>query len=324
MLQLVCPLCKTPLIASARKRRLHGRQRQRAQRRRPLGLGAGAGRLRCVPSISRIAAGPASLRPRPPIGSRGLSDLRLASLGTSAPQPAPQPIQKRPDARWAAQCGGRLTELHRCRRRSPPAERRPSRWQQQPWRPAPRRPRTSSSPAAASWSMASGMRATPQSKPTSFPTPTQVRLRPACLTPAAPGACSLACCSQALPETRHQPLFPQPRPNNQLQCTADHYTGLSERWEAGPIYCSALTARLIAHMLGVHPRWLRPLPLDAATNIQGARRRKWHSCHWLHRPCVPAARLLPLPATCCHALCRRSRPPCPTLPPTPAPLQAWR
>lgn len=53
--------------------------------------------------------------------------------------------------------------------------------------------------------------------------------------------------------------------------TADHYTGLSDSWSAGPIYCSAITARLTAHMLGVAPRWLVALPLDSPTMIQGVR-----------------------------------------------------
>jgi DNA ligase-1 len=50
---------------------------------------------------------------------------------------------------------------------------------------------------------------------------------------------------------------------------ADHYTGLRDDWSRGPIYCSAVTARLVAHMLGVSPCWLAALPLDQPTSIQG-------------------------------------------------------
>lgn len=50
---------------------------------------------------------------------------------------------------------------------------------------------------------------------------------------------------------------------------ADHYTGLRDDWSRGPIYCSEVTARLVAHMLGVDPRHLCPLPLDTPTVIQG-------------------------------------------------------
>ena len=70
---------------------------------------------------------------------------------------------------------------------------------------------------------------------------------------------------------------------------ADHYTGLNENWSRGPIYCSDTTARLVAHMLGVSPQFLCPLPLDTPTLIAGA-------------PC-PAA-LLPRAraAGCCQLL----------------------
>lgn len=57
---------------------------------------------------------------------------------------------------------------------------------------------------------------------------------------------------------------------------ADHYTGLRDDWNRGPIYCSEVTARLVAHMLGVQPRFLCPLPLDTPTTIQGALCVRWH------------------------------------------------
>ncbi|PSC70071.1 DNA ligase [Micractinium conductrix] len=50
---------------------------------------------------------------------------------------------------------------------------------------------------------------------------------------------------------------------------SDHYTGLKDDWQRGPIYCSEVTARLIAHMLGVQRRLLVPLQLDTPTTIQG-------------------------------------------------------
>ncbi|GAB4816048.1 hypothetical protein N2152v2_003094 [Parachlorella kessleri] len=50
---------------------------------------------------------------------------------------------------------------------------------------------------------------------------------------------------------------------------SDHYTGLRDNWSQGPIYCSETTAVLVQHMLGLSPQWLRPLPLDTPTTIQG-------------------------------------------------------
>ncbi|WFD40377.1 DNA cross-link repair protein PSO2/SNM1 [Malassezia japonica] len=46
---------------------------------------------------------------------------------------------------------------------------------------------------------------------------------------------------------------------------SDHYGGLSGRWEHGPIYCSAITARLVRCKLHVDEKWLRPLPMDTPT-----------------------------------------------------------
>lgn len=50
---------------------------------------------------------------------------------------------------------------------------------------------------------------------------------------------------------------------------SDHYTGLSEAWCAGPVYCSELTARLVAHLTGVSTAWLRPLPLGRPVVVEG-------------------------------------------------------
>ncbi|KAG2439579.1 hypothetical protein HXX76_004931 [Chlamydomonas incerta] len=50
---------------------------------------------------------------------------------------------------------------------------------------------------------------------------------------------------------------------------SDHYAGLSEAWAAGPVYCSPLTARLAAHLTGVAPAWLRPLPLGRPVVVEG-------------------------------------------------------
>ncbi len=51
---------------------------------------------------------------------------------------------------------------------------------------------------------------------------------------------------------------------------ADHYQGITENWDAGLIYCSEITARLIIHMLGVNPTMVRRLPVDTAVTVQGA------------------------------------------------------
>jgi DNA cross-link repair 1A protein len=54
---------------------------------------------------------------------------------------------------------------------------------------------------------------------------------------------------------------------------ADHYMGLSKAWDAGPIYCSETTARLMALRLRVPPALLRPLPLNTRTRVAGT------ACH---------------------------------------------
>jgi ATP-dependent DNA ligase len=49
---------------------------------------------------------------------------------------------------------------------------------------------------------------------------------------------------------------------------ADHYGGLSERWERGPILCSVLTARLLARVVpGLPVHWLRPLGLGGPHRV---------------------------------------------------------
>ncbi|TFL01927.1 DNA repair metallo-beta-lactamase-domain-containing protein [Pterulicium gracile] len=48
---------------------------------------------------------------------------------------------------------------------------------------------------------------------------------------------------------------------------SDHYTNLSSKWEHGPIYCSAETANVIAHLLSVDRKWLRPLPMNVTTPV---------------------------------------------------------
>ena len=82
--------------------------------------------------------------------------------------------------------------------------------------------------------------------------------------------------AEATPPSCHVPALPPCPP-----ATADHYTGLNENWSRGPIYCSDTTARLVAHMLGVSPQFLTPLPLDTPTLIAGA-------------PCLCVACMLPL------------------------------
>jgi DNA ligase 1 len=90
---------------------------------------------------------------------------------------------------------------------------------------------------------------------------------------------------------------------NKLRCDdmrADHYTGLSEAWCGGLIYCSQVTAALVALLTGVSRDWLVPLEAGAAHMIHGARTRHCaiacralvcrnaqqlngnHTCHELH------------------------------------------
>lgn len=50
---------------------------------------------------------------------------------------------------------------------------------------------------------------------------------------------------------------------------SDHYGGLTERWAKGPIYCNAVTARLVQHLTGVGPQYLAVLPMDTPVVVHG-------------------------------------------------------
>ncbi|OEL26437.1 DNA cross-link repair protein SNM1 [Dichanthelium oligosanthes] len=49
----------------------------------------------------------------------------------------------------------------------------------------------------------------------------------------------------------------------------DHYGGLTKKWCHGPIYCSALTARLVKMCLSVNSDYICPLELDTQYVIEG-------------------------------------------------------
>ncbi|KAF8667307.1 hypothetical protein HU200_052981 [Digitaria exilis] len=49
----------------------------------------------------------------------------------------------------------------------------------------------------------------------------------------------------------------------------DHYGGLTKKWCHGPIYCSALTARLVKMCLSVNSEYICPLELDTEYVIEG-------------------------------------------------------
>ncbi|TKW04151.1 hypothetical protein SEVIR_7G090400v4 [Setaria viridis] len=49
----------------------------------------------------------------------------------------------------------------------------------------------------------------------------------------------------------------------------DHYGGLTKKWCHGPIYCSALTARLVKMCLSVNSDYICPLELDTEYVIEG-------------------------------------------------------
>lgn len=51
---------------------------------------------------------------------------------------------------------------------------------------------------------------------------------------------------------------------------ADHYTGLTERWADGEIWCSEVTGRLVCHICGVDPKWVRVLDMDTVHKLDGA------------------------------------------------------
>jgi len=46
----------------------------------------------------------------------------------------------------------------------------------------------------------------------------------------------------------------------------DHYTGITENWSAGPIYCSPITAALVQQVTGVHRQFLHPLGPQPTTH----------------------------------------------------------
>eukprot|EP00898_Chlorokybus_atmophyticus_P005360 jgi/Chlat1/5825/Chrsp4S06177 len=50
---------------------------------------------------------------------------------------------------------------------------------------------------------------------------------------------------------------------------SDHYEGISDTWQRGPIYCSAITAKLLARNLGVRPEFIHALPLDEGVDVDG-------------------------------------------------------
>lgn len=52
---------------------------------------------------------------------------------------------------------------------------------------------------------------------------------------------------------------------------ADHYGGLSKAWSHGPIYCTAITARLIRMCLCVDPLYICPLEVDVEHVIDGVK-----------------------------------------------------
>jgi hypothetical protein len=112
-------------------------------------------------------------------------------------------------------------------------------------------------------------------------------------------AYALAPCAPALEQCSVVPA-PQPPP-------PDHYTGLSEAWEGGPIYCTPVTAALAAHLTGVAERWLRPLPLGETHTIDGC-------CRALGTQGSPAVMPLFSASFLLRTLCRCLRTRAPLLP----------
>ncbi|XP_047064380.1 DNA cross-link repair protein SNM1-like [Lolium rigidum] len=49
----------------------------------------------------------------------------------------------------------------------------------------------------------------------------------------------------------------------------DHYGGLTKKWCHGPIYCTALTARLVKMLLAIDSEYICPLELDTEYVIEG-------------------------------------------------------
>lgn len=50
---------------------------------------------------------------------------------------------------------------------------------------------------------------------------------------------------------------------------SDHYGGLNGKFDRGTIYCSPITAALVASSLRVNPKYLHPVPLNTPTMIEG-------------------------------------------------------
>ena len=50
---------------------------------------------------------------------------------------------------------------------------------------------------------------------------------------------------------------------------SDHYGGLCKSWKAGFVYCSAITGALVIQRLGVSPSFVRVLPLDRISLVDG-------------------------------------------------------
>jgi len=62
---------------------------------------------------------------------------------------------------------------------------------------------------------------------------------------------------------------------------SDHYGGLTRGFAAGTIYCSAVTAALVALKLHVDASRLRVLPMDTPTVVEGVTVRFVWGCSLL-------------------------------------------
>ena len=60
-----------------------------------------------------------------------------------------------------------------------------------------------------------------------------------------------------------------------LLVPADHYTGITDNWNQGIIHCSPVTAKLVVHLLGVKPEYLKPLAMGQEHHIQGFANSLW-------------------------------------------------
>ena len=78
-----------------------------------------------------------------------------------------------------------------------------------------------------------------------------------------------------------------------LACYADHYTGLRENWDYGPIYCSEVTGKLVVKIVGVSPDLIRPMKWDTPTVVDGnalSKRSRLPSVHAiLYKPWLAIA-----------------------------------